>query len=71
MPPFLTASFSIARAETVPCEPTSSSPIALKIPATLSPTAGVGARDKSITPKGIFNLFAISLPTSSPVVVIL
>ena len=41
------------------------------MPATLSPIAGVGASDKSITPNGMPRRFASSLPMSSPVVVIL
>ena len=37
----------------------------------LSPTAGVGANDKSIIPKGIFNAAEASLATSWPTRVIL
>ena len=51
-PPFLTASFSRARAAVVPCVPQVSRPIASRICATLSPTAGVGARERSTIPKG-------------------
>ena len=59
-PPFLTLSFNIARAAVVPGAPACSSPISWKISAILSPTAGVGARDRSIIPKGTFNLLAAS-----------
>ena len=52
-PPFFTASFSRARAAVVPCVPQISRPISSRIRATLSPTAGVGARDKSTMPKGV------------------
>ena len=50
MPPFLTESFSSARAAVVPCVPHVSSPISSRILATLSPTAGVGASDRSTMP---------------------
>ena len=43
-PPFFTASFSMARAAVVPWVPQTSSPISSRIRATLSPTAGVGAK---------------------------
>ena len=49
-PPFFTASLSIARAAVVPCVPQRSSPIFSRICATESPTAGVGARERSIIP---------------------
>ena len=39
--------------------------------ATESPTAGVGARDKSIIPNGTFNLFAASFATIYPTLVTL
>ena len=71
MPPFLTASFNNASAAVVPCVPQTDKPIASKIRATLSPTAGVGASDKSKIPNGIFNIFAASCPINSPTRVIL
>ena len=51
-PPFLTASLSIARVAVVPWAPHCSRPISSRIWATESPTAGVGARDRSTMPKG-------------------
>ena len=51
-PPFFTASLSRASAAVVPCVPQTSSPISSRMRATLSPTAGVGARDRSTTPNG-------------------
>ena len=51
-PPFFTWSLRSARAAVVPGAPGCSTPISLRISATLSPTAGVGARDKSTMPKG-------------------
>ena len=71
MPPFFTASFSRARAAVVPWPPTVSIPISSSILATESPTAGVGARDRSIMPKFVSSLFDTSLPTSSPILEIL
>ena len=50
IPPFLTWSLRRARAAVVPCVPTTSRPIASSTRATESPTAGVGARDKSTIP---------------------
>ena len=71
MPPFFTASFNMARAAVVPCPPANSTPISSRILATESPIAGVGARDKSIVPKGTPTLFATSVPINSPSLVIL
>lgn len=51
-PPFFTWSFKRARAAVVPGAPTRSSPISSRISATLSPIAGVGARERSTIPKG-------------------
>ena len=71
MPPFFTASFNNANAAVVPCVPQTVKPIASKIRATESPTAGVGARDKSKIPNGMFNIFEASCPINSPTRVIL
>ena len=71
IPPFFTASFNIARAAVVPWPPANSTPISSRILATESPIAGVGARDRSIVPKGTPTLFATSLPINSPSLVIL
>ena len=49
-PPFLTASLSIASAAVVPGPPQTSSPIDSRMHATLSPMAGVGARERSTMP---------------------
>ena len=70
-PPFLTWSLSKASAAVVPGAPALSSPISQRISATLSPIAGVGARDKSTIPKGIPSLLLASLATSIPTLVIL
>ena len=70
-PPFLTASFKSAKAAVVPCVPTDSRPISSKIKATLSPTAGVGANDKSTMPKGTPSRSEATRPTSWPMRVIL
>ena len=70
-PPFLTASFNIARAAVVPCPPTFSIPISSKILPTLSPIAGVGASDKSKIPNSFPSLLATSRPIKSPILVIL
>ena len=61
----------MARAAVVPGAPTRSRPISSKISATLSPTAGVGARDRSIMPKGIPIRLEASPATSCPTLVIL
>ena len=63
-PPFFTASFSMARAAVVPHAPTCSRPISSRIWATESPMAGVGAKDKSMIPKGTPRAFEASSPTS-------
>ena len=49
-PPFFTASLSIASAAVVPGPPQTSSPMDSRMQATLSPTAGVGASDRSTMP---------------------
>ena len=49
-PPFFTASFSRASAAVVPGAPAISRPISIRMWATLSPRAGVGARDRSTMP---------------------
>ena len=63
-PPFLTASFSIAKAAVVPCVPQISRPIASRMCATLSPTAGVGARERSTMPNSTPSISEARLPTS-------
>ena len=63
-PPFLTASFSRASAAVVPWVPQRSSPMSSRISATLSPTAGVGARERSTTPKGTSRRREASCATS-------
>ena len=55
----------------MPGAPTDSSPISSKTSATESPFAGVGARDKSIIPRGIPSCFDASLPINCPILVIL
>ncbi|MPN60441.1 hypothetical protein SDC9_208169 [bioreactor metagenome] len=70
-PPFFTASFSSARAAVVPGAPQLSSPISSRINATLSPTAGVGASERSIMPKGTPRRRDASWATSWPTLVIL
>ena len=51
-PPFLTASLSSASAAVVPGAPMRSTPIASRTRATLSPSAGVGASERSTMPNG-------------------
>ena len=63
-PPFLTASFKIARQAVVPCPPTVDKPISSKILPTLSPIAGVGASERSTMPSSALSLFAASLAIS-------
>ena len=63
-PPFFTASFSRARAAVVPWVPHTSRPISSRIRATLSPMAGVGARDRSTMPKGVSSRRLASWATS-------
>ena len=70
-PPFLTASLSIASAAVVPCVPHCSKPISSRIYATESPTAGVGASERSMMPNGTPSIREASLPTSCPMRVIL
>ena len=65
-PPFFTASFSRASAAVVPWVPQVSSPISSRIRATLSPTAGVGARLRSTMPKGVSRRRLASCATSWP-----
>ena len=52
-PPFFTASFSRASAAVVPWVPQTARPISSRMRATLSPTAGVGASDRSTMPNGV------------------
>ena len=49
-PPFFTASFSRASAAVVPGPPQVPTPMASRISATESPSAGVGASDRSRMP---------------------
>ena len=70
-PPFLTASFKRARAAVVPHAPQLSSPISSSICATESPTAGVGAKDRSTMPNGTPRRLDASLATRPPTRVIL
>ena len=65
-PPFFTASLSMASTAVVPGAPMLDSPTLWKISPTLSPTAGVGARERSATPKGRPRRWATSLPIISP-----
>ena len=65
-PPFFTASFSMARAAVVPWVPQTSRPSSSRIRATLSPTAGVGARLKSTMPNGVSSRRLASWATSWP-----
>ena len=71
MPPFFTWSFSMASAAVVPGAPALSRPMASRISATESPMAGVGARERSMMPKGTFRRRDASLATSCPTLVIL
>ena len=50
VPPFLTASLSMASAAVVPGAPTASRPMLSRISAMESPTAGVGASERSMMP---------------------
>ena len=65
-PPFFTASLSMARMAVDPGAPIEDSPSVWKISPTLSPTAGVGANERSATPKGMFMALATPRPISSP-----
>ena len=69
-PPFFTASFKRARAAVVPWVPHTSRPISSRMRATLSPTAGVGARLRSTMPKGVSSRLLASRATSWPMRVI-
>ena len=66
-PPFFTASLSRASAAVVPCVPQTSRPSSSRMRATLSPTAGVGASDRSTTPNGTPSRLDASCATSWPV----
>ena len=57
---------SRARAAVVPWVPQTSRPISSRMRATLSPTAGVGARDRSTMPKGVSRRRLASWATSWP-----
>ena len=70
-PPFFTASLSRARAAVVPQPPHFSMPISSMMWATESPTAGVGARERSTMPKGTPSRRLASEPISWPMRVIL
>ena len=70
-PPFLTWSFKSASAAVVPGAPGCSRPISFKISATESPTAGVGASERSTMPNGTLSLLDASRATSWPTRVIL
>ena len=70
-PPFLTWSLSRASAAVVPGAPGCSRPISFSMSATESPTAGVGASDRSTMPNGTPRRFAASCATSCPTRVIL
>ena len=52
VPPFFTASLSIARAAVVPQAPQASRPNSSRILAIESPTTGVGASERSMIPNG-------------------
>ena len=65
-PPFLTASFKRARAAVVPQPPHFSMPISSMMCATESPTAGVGARERSTMPNGTPSRRLASVPMSWP-----
>ena len=69
-PPFFTASFSSASAAVVPWVPQTDRPISSRMRATLSPTAGVGARDRSTMPKGTSRRALASDATICPMRVI-
>ena len=70
-PPFLTASLSRARQAVVPQQPQVSRPISSRMLATLSPMAGVGARDRSMMPAGTPSSRETRFATSWPTRVIL
>ena len=62
----MTWSFKSASAAVVPGAPTLSRPISSRISATLSPIAGVGARERSTIPNGTFKRLDASCATSCP-----
>jgi len=70
-PPFLTASFRSASAAVVPGPPQRPTPIASMISATESPSAGVGASERSTMPISTPRRLAASRAMSSPARVIL
>ena len=70
-PPFFTASFNMARQAVVPQQPQLSKPISSRMLATLSPIAGVGAKDRSMMPAGTPSCSLARLATSWPRRVIL
>ena len=61
----------MASAAVVPGAPENSRPISSRISPTLSPTAGVGASERSIIPNGTPSLADASFATSCPTLVIL
>ena len=66
-PPFFTASLSSARAAVVPGRAgTSPGPSLPECGATLSPTAGVGASERSTIPKGTCSRREASCATNCP-----
>ena len=65
-PPFFTWSFRSASAAVVPGAPAYSRPISQRISATLSPIAGVGARERSTIPNGTPRRLDASCATSCP-----
>ena len=65
-PPFLTASLRSARAAVVPGPPQLSRPISSRTAATLSPTAEVGASERSMMPKGAWRRSVAASATSWP-----
>ena len=71
IPPFLTASFRSASAAVVPGAPTVSSPMDSRISAIESPTAGVGASERSTIPYGMPRRLDASCATSWPSLVTL
>ena len=56
----------MASAAVVPGAPAYSKPISQRISATLSPIAGVGAKERSMIPNGIFNILDASCATNCP-----
>ena len=66
MPPFFTASLSMATAAVEPGRRSAAMPSILRISPMLSPTVGVGASERSTMPKGTPNSAATSRPINSP-----